>query len=366
MQDVGATGAGHDIRALDLRQNTVAVVQRAVVAQHGVGTAAGVDQVGAKASDDDLVAVAGADVVFAAQRGQAAADLHKLGTDRVQLDPAQVAQDRVLADAGGDAVTAHATQHRVVAVAEHDLVSIAGGSRAVGAAVADGKPDGVVVDLPVVADDDMPAHTGDHAVAAKTGDHRLLTSAQQQAVVATQVVLCRADLLEQRAGTVHLHQAVVGQDRVLAAAGGDAVGAQASEHGVVAVAQQDLVGRAGIGRDVGRAVAGGQAGGVEFDLCVVAGHHMLAGTSADAVGAKAGNHPLVAVAQADPVVATQPELAGHDLGKKAARVVQLHAAVVAQHRILSSAGGDGVATQAAQHGVVTVTQGDLVCRASGG
>ena len=478
-QGVGAAGGRHDIGALQQRQHTRCVVERTVVAQHGIGAAAGADHVGTEAADDDLVAVAGADAVLAPQRRQAAADLHVQGAGRVQLHPTVVAEDRVLAGAGDDGVASGAAQHGVVAIAERDLVGAAGGGGVVGAAIAGGQArcvvvelrvvaghsvrasagrdavgtgagdhglapgaerdavvatefglgrphhcqdaacgvrqhlavvaqhdilpgpgtdgvathaaqndvvavtqqdligiargghrvdaavadrqaSGVEVELRVVAGDDVAACTGRQAVAAVAADHDLLAAAQHQAVVAAQVAVRGADLHEQRTGRVQLHHAVVGDDGVLAGAGGDGVAAQAAQHGVVAVAQRDLVGGAGVCRLIGRAVPVGHAGGVVLELRVVARHLMLPGPGADVVGTESGDHPLEAGAQADAVITAQFGLAGRDLGKQRACGVHLHAAVVAQHRVLAAAGGDGVAAQAADHRVVAVAQRDAV------
>ena len=100
------------------------------------------------------------------------------------------------------------------------------------------------------------------------------------------------------------------------------------------------------------------------ELRVVAGHRVPAGTGADHVGAEAGDHRLVAVAQHDVVVAAQVGIGGlHAQEHARRRPVDL--AVVAQHGVAAAAATHGVGARAADDDLVAGPERDAVGAARG-
>ena len=217
------------------------VVDEAVVAQHDVLAGRAVDHVARHAADDDVVVAAGADVVGTTDGGADALDqadselMHRVLAGQIARrcgDLAAVAEDDVLAVAGHDRVGAEPRDHDVLAVAGGDLVvaAHAGGdrhhevdvvrARRVAGVDARALVD-QVVDLPVVAEDDVVAidrrrtaaaaegvddvvrtAAEDH-VAADAGDDRVIAVAELVARAVDQARIDRHDQAQ------HLHLIVV-------------------------------------------------------------------------------------------------------------------------------------------------------------
>ena len=324
---------------------------------------AGPHAVAAEAGHHPLAAVAQADLVVATQRQFGGRDLRQPGAGGVHLHPAQVAQHRVLAVAGGDAVAAQAAQHGVVAVAQGDLVASAGGGQHIGAGQAGGQAGGVVGEAGVVACHRMAAGTGGHQIGARACHHGLAAVAQHDVVGAAHVGIGRLQL-GQHARRRPVDLAVVAQHGAGAGAATHGVAAGAAHDHLLAVAQRDLIGAA-----VGRAAAADllqccKAAEVA-QHAAVAQHHAVALPADDQVVTRAGHHGVVAVAHAQAVVAAQRGLGRRHPAAHAGRI-PLDPAVVAQHGVVAGARGDGVGADAGDGGVVAVTQGQAVACAGGG
>ena len=173
----------------------------------------------------------------------------------------------------------------------------------------------------------------------------------------------RLDHVRVLADLVQVHNAVVAEDDVRAAAlGVDVVGADAAQDHVVAGVRGDVVARAGRCVGVGRLRGEDRLEVVAVDLAVVAEDDRVAGARGDVVDAEAADDDRDAArAGGDPVVAAARQVDRLDVVRFAGSgVVHEHAAVVAEDHVVARGAVDRVAARAADDHVVARAARDRV------
>ncbi|GJD85851.1 hypothetical protein HPGCJGGD_3745 [Methylobacterium haplocladii] len=266
---------------------------------------------------------------------------------------AEVADDQVGARAGGDLVAPGAAEDDVVAVAALDDVArtpaLLGRVDLADEAVLE-------ADDAHVAEQDVGARAGGDVVGAHAADDDVVAVATLDDVARAVIRIGRGEL-DTRAG-LEERVAVVAEDHVVAAEGGDRVGPGAAD--------DDVVAAAGIDRVVvaeGRVEALGpldEAEGIEGDAAVIAEHDVRLGVvlaGIDAVGTETAQHDVGTGAGADDVARAAVAVALDD-GPDAE--LEAHAAVVAEDDVVALAGRDGVAARTADDEVVAVAGIDPV------
>ena len=366
---IGAAGVGVDRRIDERRQPARVERDGAVVAQQHVAAGAGHDAVGAHAAKDDVVAVAGHDGVVAAGVGQCASalDTAQYRPGRVQRDGAVVAQDDIVAVAGLDTVGARAADDDLVAVGADDGVVAAAGV-GVDRGVDERRPPvRVERDGAVVAQQHVAAIAGPDTVVARAADHDMVAIAQRDAVVtghAGQRCHPRDGQHLQAVGAAR-DAAIVAQDQHRAVARADDIVADAADHQFAAVAGHDGV-VAAAGRL--RAAAGegdGHAGRIEADAAVVAEDDVVAIGGTDGVAADAAEHDRRRAAGSDGVGAADGRRAvlRGDAGQVLRQRVELQRAVVADDDVAAAGHRDAVGAVAADDDVIARHVGDAVVAA---
>ena len=401
------------------------VVDVAVVTKHDVVARAGRDLVSRAATKDDIVAVTGSYRVGATVSDIARLHLGDEKGGRVEPCGAVVADDDVVTIAGGNLVLAHAAEGDVVAgtdqygvvaarvwngggnkrepagriefgatVIPHDHVArdVAGGNRtrvnpvrtaatedhvgtdagidvviaAVGRVAGfnhaqDGG--GIKVRKTVVANDHVRAGTGGDAIVRAAAEHDVVTVRCVDRIN-TRVPGARGVDFDQDVGRdIETRGAVVADDDVVAAARGNRVIAHAAKRHVVAAADEDDVAAAdgGIGGEDARE----EACGIELGAAVVA-HDDVARDVAQRLGAgnhivapAAGDHDIGALAGENAVVAAVVRGVGFDDAQDTGSI-EGRAAVVADDDIIATERDDEVVEAAAKNDVVALARIDHV------
>src|SRR5262249_36135179 len=284
-----------------------------VAADQVVVVLVAIEQVVPLAPQDRVIARIAVDEVVAAPVALAGADRGEVAVGRQRkIDLAVIAEEQVVARSAGDGVAVGAAHDRVVAVvAAQGIAAPEGGvgcgdQRELRGIVGDN-----VIQLAVVAEDNIVADVAADVLAAKAADEGVVALVALDDIVAALAGERRFDLLHQVVGIARDAAivpdddviALIADQRVAGAQAGDRIGevgaARAAEDGIVAWPTNDAV-RAAVG-GVGREdVVGVGAAVVGDDLSVVAqedvvGHVVAAGDRVVARAAQDGVGPGVAV-----------------------------------------------------------------------
>ncbi|GJD85850.1 hypothetical protein HPGCJGGD_3744 [Methylobacterium haplocladii] len=330
------------------------------VTEDHVRTVAGRDAVAAGTGDDGVSAAAELDRVPVAHLRAGTGDLDDGAGLEIGLSA--VAEDDVAAIADGDAVAAVAAQHDVVAVANLDGVVAA--DRRVGRERAQDPAEGIEGDDAVVAEDhralvgaldDVAGRAAEHDVGARTEGDRV-GAADRGSGRGDACELARRHPVQHGHGEVGL--AAVAEDDVVARAGGDRVGTRAADDPGIAVLRLDGVGTADVGRDRLDALGASVA---EHGLAAVAEDDVVARADLDDVRARTAEDDGVAARRRDRVVAA--DLGSHRGDRRDQAVLEGGRAAVAEHDLRALAQRDRVGAGTAQRRHVAVVRGDRVVAA---
>ena len=337
-------------------------LEAGVVAEDHVGTRAGGDEIAIHAAGDDLVAIAGLDRIDAALAG-----IDRVGERRqrvVELGIAAVAEHHAVAGTDGDAVALATAEHDVAAIAGIDHVDAV--KFGPGAAHRDHLALFIERDA-VVAEDDVVAAAGGDLVVERAAHQHMVAGCDGDDVVAAIGDIGRLDR-DTPAEAIEDRQAIVAEDDAVAVAGGDLVVAVTAEHDVAAVAGIDhvVIGDRAVRADEGRERAFDAQKNIVLErrLAVVAEDDVVAALRGHSIIAGAGDDDVVAGARLDHVVAVIAGIGALDAGD-VAFVVEHDHAVVAEHDVADVVVAaaehlDGVALRAADKDVAAAGAGDLV------
>ena len=235
---IASPGRGNRVGGAGFGQNGLAgggvgcELEVTVIAKDQVSACSAHDQVGTKAAQHNVLAVAGLDRVIAAEAlltGLEAA----VAAGSCPVDLAVIADHQIIAATGGDLVGSEAGKDQVVACARRDRVVAAGRGNGVGRPGLEQQGGARRVGhLTVVTEDHVGAQAGRDDISTEAADDDVGPIADVDQVVATQRRLRRGKAC-QASADVPGHDAVVADDDIVTEAGGDRVVAAVTDHKVI-------------------------------------------------------------------------------------------------------------------------------------